>query len=97
MRTRTRSKKRRGIFWRGKKYIVTFPLPGRYNLYSYSFIPSPRHGLNSGLMLMDLEKMRRTKWREKVLAAYATLQRHLAFVDQVADETGHQRGISQGF
>ncbi len=54
----------------------------RYNLYSHSFIPAPPGGLNSGLMLMDLEAMRRTRWREKVRAVYSVLHRHLAFVDQ---------------
>ena len=55
----------------------------RNNVYRYSFIPSPPGGLNSGLMLMDLEAMRRGRWADKVVAAYTSLRRHLAFVDQV--------------
>ena len=37
-------------------------------------------------MLMELRRMRRKRWRQKVLAAYSTLRRHLAFVDQVRKE-----------
>ncbi len=71
-------KKKREIYW-------TF-LFSRFNIYDYSFIPSPPHGLNSGVMLMELRRMRRKRWRQKVLAAYSTLRRHLAFVDQVRKE-----------
>ena len=68
-----------------KRVFLKSPL-SRFNIYDYSFIPSPPHGLNSGVMLMELRRMRRKRWRQKVLAAYSTLRRHLAFVDQVRKE-----------
>lgn len=52
------------------------------NVYSYANYPTVKLGFNSGVMLMDLEKMRRSFWIDKNLAIYKHLSEHLIFGDQ---------------
>ena len=54
-----------------------------YSAYNYTLLPSPRYGLNSGIMIMDLERMRKTHWTDKIRAAADTLLRHTTYFDQV--------------
>eukprot|EP00095_Tigriopus_kingsejongensis_P003221 maker-scaffold699_size109694-snap-gene-0.19 protein:Tk03221 transcript:maker-scaffold699_size109694-snap-gene-0.19-mRNA-1 annotation:"glycosyltransferase 8 domain-containing protein 4" len=52
------------------------------NVYSYAKYPTIKRGLNSGVMLMDLEKMRNSFWIDKTLAIFKTMKHHLLFGDQ---------------
>ena len=48
-------------------------------------LPHPEFGLNSGVMLMDLDKMRADdNWSKKIGLVYKLLQRYLVFCDQVS-------------
>ncbi len=56
----------------------------RLSFYSYySVLPAPEFGLNSGIMLMDLAKMRARHWRHKVTHALDLVKNYLLFGDQV--------------
>ncbi len=55
----------------------------KYNAYSYNSVPAPKFGLNSGVVLMDLSRMRRRKSSAKMAEAYAVMENYLAFLDQV--------------
>ena len=50
--------------------IVFFLFVLRYNEYGVVHYPSPKYGINSGVILMDLERMRRVKFTEKILEIY---------------------------
>lgn len=54
----------------------------QYSSFSYSHLPHPLGGLNSGVLLMDLARMRAQNWQEAVFAIYESLNRHMAFCDQ---------------
>jgi len=53
-----------------------------YSTYNYSPIPHPKNGLNSGVMLMNLEYMRNQNWNDKMLIIFEEMQSHMAFCDQ---------------
>ncbi len=55
-----------------------------YSTYSYSPIPHPKNGLNSGVMLMNLEHMRNQNLNLKMLIIFEELQSYMAFCDQVS-------------
>jgi len=60
---------------------VFFP---RYSLFSYTHHPSPNNGgLNSGMMLMNLEGLRKSHWMKSILAINDELSKALVFGDQV--------------
>ena len=63
--------------------LINENLDEQFNAYNYSEVPSPRFGLNSGVMLMDLQKMRRRSWNAKMATVYSVMKGYLAFVDQV--------------
>ena len=45
-------------------------------------LPHPKNGLNSGVMLMNLDKMRHENWHSKMLTIFEELQSYMAFCDQ---------------
>ena len=45
-------------------------------------LPHPKNGLNSGVMLMNLENMRNQNWNDKMLTMFEELQSFMAFCDQ---------------
>ena len=53
-----------------------------YSSYTYSTLPHPNDGLNSGVMLMNLENMRNENWNDKILIMFEELQSSMAFCDQ---------------
>ena len=48
-----------------------------FSSYAYSLVPHPKFGLNSGVMLMDLDKMRNSGWTRKILRTYELMQDYL--------------------
>lgn len=53
-----------------------------YSAYSYSSLPHPENGLNSGVMLMNLDRMRYENWHEKIMIMFSELKSYMAFCDQ---------------
>lgn len=45
-------------------------------------LPHPKNGLNSGVMLMNLENMRNQNWNDKMLTIFEELKSSMAFCDQ---------------
>ena len=45
-------------------------------------MPHPKNGINSGVMLMNLEAMRSRKWNDRMLIIFEAIQPHTAFCDQ---------------
>ena len=45
-------------------------------------LPHPKNGLNSGVMLMNLDNMRNQNWNDKLLTIFEELQYSMAFCDQ---------------
>lgn len=55
----------------------------RLNCYHYFLFPlSPHSGLNSGVMLMDLDKMRRSSWSDIVSVIKEDTKGLIGFEDQ---------------
>ena len=56
----------------------------RFSLFSYATHPSPKEGgLNSGLMLMNLDGLRKSHWTKAILAINEELAPFNVFGDQV--------------
>jgi hypothetical protein len=56
----------------------------RFSLFTYANHPSPKHGgFNSGMMLMNLEGLRKNGWSKKVLVINEELAPANVYGDQV--------------
>ena len=56
----------------------------RYSLFTYANHPSPQKGgLNSGMMLMNLEGLRKSQWLKAILVINEELASANVFGDQV--------------
>ena len=53
-----------------------------YSAYTYSLMPHPLNGLNSGVWLVNLENLRNRHWNTKMLTIYEETQSYSGFVDQ---------------
>jgi len=69
----------------GISYLIIVYL--RFSLFSYATHPSPEDGgLNSGLMLMNLEGLRKSLWTKAILTINEELAPFNVFGDQVEAE-----------